>query len=276
MEKDLQDGGNTEKHPLEIVPFLGGGVPSQGVEAFDIMTTIVASVVTSGYLICLWVIEKGFFNGLLDDAAKVKLMTLADRVVRVMHINAVYEPVQDLRDAAFKSNKGKIEAAKRPTPTILSFAFSYVRVATDILQQKKIRKTREELIMEQVNQHNSREKVRSSKTTMEEIITVNNVLQMSNWFQRRLKIIYQSKIPADTSMPTTLLASKLLNPSTEPSVKKEENPTWHNIEVWSQDKADAWLARTDGRFKFKVQETISKGKKPNLTNPVWELLRHQQ
>jgi hypothetical protein len=142
MEKDLQDGGNTEKHPIEIVPFLGGGVPGQGVEAFDIMTTIGASGVTSAYLICLWAIEKGFVNGLLDDAENVRLMTLADRVVRVMHINAVYEPVQDLRDAAFKSNKGKIEAAKRPTPTILSFALSYARVAADIWQQKKIRKTR--------------------------------------------------------------------------------------------------------------------------------------
>ena len=46
----------------------------------------------------------------------------------------------------------------------------------------------------------------------------------------------------------------------------KENPLWHNIEQFSQEKADAWLARTDGRFVFKVQEQISKGKKPNLLN----------
>ena len=39
MEKDMLDGGNTAKHPIEVVPFLGGKVPGQGVEAFDIMTT---------------------------------------------------------------------------------------------------------------------------------------------------------------------------------------------------------------------------------------------
>ena len=58
MEKDMLDGGNTAKHPIEVVPFLGGKVPGQGVEAFDIMTSIGSSVVTSAYLICLWVIQK--------------------------------------------------------------------------------------------------------------------------------------------------------------------------------------------------------------------------
>ena len=185
-----------------------------------------------------------------------------------MRISIVHEPVQDLKDAAFKRNKGNIEAGKRPTPTILSYAFSYARVATDILQQKKIRKTRKELIMEQVNQHSSREKVRSSKITTEEIVAMNNVLQMSPWFQRRLKIIYQYQNPAHTSAPTKLLASKSLNPATEPSVDNEENPLWHNIESWTQEKSDAWLARTDGKFQVKVQQMSTKGNKPHLAKPT--------
>ena len=41
---------------------------------------------------------------------------------------------------------------------------------------------------------------------------------------------------------------------------------WHSIQEWSQEKADAWLARTDGRFNYKVKEQIAKGKKPNLLN----------
>ena len=122
----------------------------------------------------------------------------------------------------FKNNARKIEASKRPTPTILSYAFSYARVAADILQQKKIRKTRKELNMEQATQHKSREKVRSSKITTEKIVAMNKVLQMSPWFQRRLTIIYQYQKRFHTSAPTKWLASKFLNPATEPSVETEK------------------------------------------------------
>ena len=80
-----------------------------------------------------------------------------------------------------------------------------------------------------------------------------------------MKIIYQL-CPAQTCAPTKLLCSKFLNSANEPSVSKQENPGWYGIELWSQEKSDAWLARTEGRFNCKVQETISKGKKPNLAN----------
>ena len=199
----------------------------------------------------------------------------------------------------------------------------------------------------QVNAHNAREKVRSSKIKTDDIAALKNVLGMSPWFIRRLKVIYQYQSPHCTAVPTQLLAPKFLNPSREPSVKREElgfvrtpvngnsvrasawgcpqgspwglegqtreqtsgprtychggdfrgrvsnrfppppipwifgaesviefhlthppkeNPLWHSIEEFSQEKADAWLARTDGRFVFKVQEQVSKGKKPNLQN----------
>ena len=40
MEKDMLDGGNTAKHPIEVVQLLGGKVPGQGAQAFEIMTRI--------------------------------------------------------------------------------------------------------------------------------------------------------------------------------------------------------------------------------------------
>ena len=61
MEKDCLDGGATQKYPIEICPFLGGGLPGEGVEAFSIMTSIGGSVVTSAYLICLHAIRAGYF-----------------------------------------------------------------------------------------------------------------------------------------------------------------------------------------------------------------------
>ena len=176
----------------------------------------------------------------------------------------MYEPVKDLKDAAFKSNQGKITAGQRPQPTILAYSHSYSRVAVDIKQKKKTRQTHRELVMEQITQHNQREKVRKDKISTLEINALSNVLPMSDWFTRRLKIIYQLQKPGCTSVPYALLASKFLCASTEVSVKKEENPVWHGIEQWSQEKADAWLARSDGRFNYKVREQIAKGKRPNL------------
>ena len=73
-------------------------------------------------------------------------------------------------------------------------------------------------------------------------------------------------MPANTSVPYSLLSSKFISCSPEHSVKKEKNPVWCSIEEWSKEKADAWLAHTDGRFKYKVQEQTTRGKKPNLAN----------
>ena len=41
---------------------------------------------------------------------------------------------------------------------------------------------------------------------------------------------------------------------------------WYSIEEWSKEKAEAWLARADRRFNYKVKEQITRGKKPNLAN----------
>ena len=63
-----------------------------------------------------------------------------------------------------------------------------------------------------------------------------------------------------------LLGSKFLSPAFESGIKKDENPLWYSMYEWSQEKADAWLTRTDGTFNFRVEEQIAKGKKPNLLN----------
>ena len=266
MEKDVLNGGNTAKYPIEVVPFCNGDVPGQGVEAFSLTTSIGSSVVTSAYLLCHWMLGKGYFNGPFSDVEKQNMRELAEMVKSVLHVSAVYEPVKDLGDAVFRSNKGKIEASQRPKPTILSYIASYSKVAHSILSRSRGRKSKRELVLEQVIAHNAREKVRQSKIKTDEIAAMKHVMEMSETFQRRMKIIYQVQSPQYTSCPTSLLAMKMLSSSTEPSVKKDENPVWYSIEEWSQEKGDAWLTRVDGKFNFMVQEVIAKGKKPNLLN----------
>ena len=184
--------------------------------------------------------EQGYFNDvILDDTERARLAPLAQVIISVMHIKAMHEPVKDMKDAAFKSNKGKIAASQRPQPTILSYLHSYARVAKDIMKKTPTRNTFKESVMEQVTQHNQREKVKRDKIKTDEISSLSNLLHMSEWFVRRLKVIYQLQRPTFTSMPYSLLSPKFMNCSTEPSVTKEDNPVWHGIKEWSKQKADA-------------------------------------
>merc|ERR1712026_455490 len=119
--------------PIEIIPLLSSKSPGEAIAPFEIMATIGASVVTSAYLICHWVMEQGYFNDvILDDTEKARLAPLAKVIISVMHIRAMHKLVQDTKDTAFKSNKGKIPASQRPQPTILSCLHSYARVAKEI------------------------------------------------------------------------------------------------------------------------------------------------
>ena len=73
MEADIQNGNMTSKFPIGIVPFLSSKSPGEAIAPFEIMATIGASVVTSAYLICHWVMEQGYFNVTLDVTEKARL-----------------------------------------------------------------------------------------------------------------------------------------------------------------------------------------------------------
>ena len=268
MEKDLRDGGMTSKYPIEICPFMLNLTPGEGVEAFSLTTSIGSSVVTSAYITILYILQSGIFAGHVDQSHPEQ--ELATTVISIMEITGIYEPVNDLRHAVFKSNKGKIEAGQRPRPTILQYTDSYKRVVDDIMSQKKNRQSKKELVLKQIAEHNKAEKVRGSKIKTDEIGALSNTLEQSEWFQRKMKVIYQFQSPQYTSVPTVLLANKYLNASWESGVKKEENALWYGIFEFGTWKADAWLARTDGKFNFRVEESIAKGKKPNLLNQAGE------
>ena len=48
-------------------------VHGEAIAPFEIMATIGASVMTSAYLICHWVMEQGYFNVTLDVTEKARL-----------------------------------------------------------------------------------------------------------------------------------------------------------------------------------------------------------
>ena len=60
--------------------------------------------------------ERGYFNNVPSEDAEEKrrLAPLAYRIISLMHIRAMYEPVADMKDAAFKSNQEKAQAPRGP------------------------------------------------------------------------------------------------------------------------------------------------------------------
>ena len=66
--------------------------------------------------------------------------------------------------------------------------------------------------------------------------------------------------------PLPRLASPWLDQTRELPVQQATNPVWHSILTPTEDKYVAWLRRVGGRFQAKVEETLAKGKMPNLRN----------
>ena len=262
--KDILQGASTTKYPIEVVPFALGSLPGDPAQAFSLTTSIGSCVVTSAYCFCVYVMDKQLLSGDLDDVVnRERLRPLCERVLQALNVSAIHEPSQDLSDIVFKSNKFKIEASQRTRPTILQYGISYSKVADQLITTKKAgRKSRAELIVDQILNHNKKETVRSSRIKTDEIAALKNVVVMSDWAQRRLKVIWQSQLPPYSSVPISLLASKFLSPVQEIKVNKDEKPVWLDILQYSTAKSDAWLARTDGKFVNVVKTCRPRGRDP--------------
>ena len=137
------------------------------------------------------------------------------------------------------------------------------------------RKSRSELVVEQIVNHNKKEAVRSSKIKTDEIAALKNVVVMSRWAQRRLRVIWQSQLPPFSSIPITLLASKFLNPAQDVKVNKDDKPVWLDILQHSKAKSDAWMARVDGKFTALVNDMTAKGGKTQLAEPSCTVQGHR-
>ena len=169
-----------------------------------------------------------------------RLRPLCENVLQALNVSAVHEPSRDLTEIVFKSNESKIEASQRTRPTILQYAISYSRVADQLVAMKNAgRKSRSELIVDPIVNHNKKETVRSSRIKTDEIAALKNVVVMSRWAQRRLRVIWQSQLPPFSSIPITLLASKFLNPAQDVKVNKDDKPVWLDILQYSTAKSDA-------------------------------------
>ena len=62
------------------------------------------------------------------------------------------------------------------------------------------------------------------------------------------------------------LAAPWLDQTRELTVDQLKNAAWHHILTPSEEKFVTWLRRVGGRFQAKVEETLAKGKIPNLRN----------
>lgn len=106
----------------------------------------------------------------------------------------------------------------------------------------------------------------SQRINSDESTALRLIAKTDDTFKRRLRAIWSSGKQAHTAVPLNLLAAPYLLDTATLPVTQRDNPVWFNILTVTKAKLNMWLLRVNGRFDVQVQETIRKGRVPNLRN----------
>ena len=134
------------------------------------------------------------------------------------------------------------------------------------LMRGSTRKNRLTVLTEVIRDYNKAEKIRTCKINPDEISTMKFLMSRGPEFLHMLKVVWGTERTSNTACPLNLLASPFLDASKELAVTQRDNPTWHAILMPTEEKCISWLHRVHGRFMAKIQDTVAKGKAPNLRN----------
>lgn len=120
---------------------------------------------------------------------------------------------------------------------------------------------------EQVKKYNARFATEpNKKINTDEIAIMKLLASADESFIRRLRIIWGTSKMSMTSCPLNLMASPWLLDITSLAACQKANPVWHFILTVTKEKLNLWIQRVDGRFTHLVEETLKKGRAPNLKN----------
>jgi hypothetical protein len=164
-----------------------------------------------------------------------------------------------------KSLGGKIQAANRQRPTTLQMLTCFQRLVNELMGGST-RKNKFTVLTEVIRDYNKAEKIRTCKINPDEISTMKFLMSRGPEFLHMLKVVWGTERTSNTACPLTLLPSPFLDASKELAVTQKDNPTWHAILMPTEEKCVSWLHRVHGRFMAKIQDTVAKGKAPNLRN----------
>ena len=214
--------------------------------------------VLASFLLAKWAIDMQW-----HDTSPDVLQLLAPKLLRVLRISCTYDPADNIADQLVRSLGRKIAAANRQRPSTLQMLFSFNRQIAELAAGGS-RQSRTDMLSQCVKVYNQRERVRSCKIHTDEITVMKFLQRRSEEFHKHLKVTWGNDKLANTAAPMNLLASPFLDESRALPVSDKDNPTWARILTPCESKFVLWIERVQGRFAAKVDETVHKGKLPNL------------
>ena len=191
---------------------------------------------------------------------------LGHKILRCLRLSATYEPPVDTMDLIRKSVGGKIQAASRQRPHPLQLERALSLRAKEVSALSARRRTAHHVYDEVVTAYNKLERVRSCKLSSDETSCVKLIARETPATRALLEVIWGEDKMQCTAVPLVTLASKFLQDDAEVPVSRSTNPEWHGILQVTPEKRYQFLFRCWSRFQSKVQDTINKGKNPNLRN----------
>ena len=191
---------------------------------------------------------------------------LGARLLKIFRLTVTYDKPADTMDLIYKSVGGKIQAANRQRPHPLQLERALSLRARELAAASARRRSATTIYDEVITAYNKREKVRNCKLSPEETACVKLIARETPQTKHLLEVIWGEDKMQHTAVPMNLLASKFLNEEAEVPVSRSANPCWNQLLQVTTDRRYQFLFRCWSRFQHKVQETILKGKIPNLRN----------
>ena len=206
--------------------------------------------------------------GLWDRCPEDQTNGLAIRLRKCLQLRCMWKYSANLKDQIFESISTKAHAVRRARTTVLGHMAAYNIIMEQEMSKRGQRKSRQELLMDCIKWHNTKEKTRTSKINPTE---VNTMKVVSTWdpdgrATRRLQAMWGASPPAQSAVTVEMLGAPYLDPAKDVLVPTEKDPLWHGIFHPTEPKLLAYLQRSEGVFQHKIDEQVAAGRKPSLIN----------
>lgn len=194
--------------------------------------------------------------------------TFAIHLRKCLQIKCMWKYTPNLKEQVFESISTKAHAIRRAKTTVLGYMTGYNRIIEGEVSKRGQRKSRQELLLDLINWHNSQEKTRTSKISPTEIKAMKVI---ATWdpegpVTRLLQAMWGASPPAQSAVTMEMLAAHYLDPAKDVLVSAETDPLWNGIYHPTEPKLLAYLLRCEGYFQHKIDEQVAAGKKPSLIN----------
>lgn len=201
------------------------------------------------------------------DAAHVRTSkkTALEKLLSCFCLEVSFLEDADEEARAFRSIRTKIASSNRQRPNALQM-FCCLDPIAKAHESRGIKKSGyRDCLRDQITQFNKKA-VSGESINTDETKAMLFLSYQSARFHKILKGVWASEKLQHSAVPCAMLSEPFLDPWGTLPVTQKDNPAWYAILTPSQIKFEYWLLRTSGRFNKNVQDTINKGKAPNLRN----------